>query len=575
MVDHDERAVGQLVDAVDRAAEADRAPVGGGQRAPARRRRTSCSEASERGRRATARASNSSHRSSAARSSLRALAQNASRPVRPARLEHVGDRRAGLRAGAARCSSSQPVGAGRRRCDRRARRGGAGRWRRAAPAPRSSARERLDRLGLLDRLHAEHVLHEVGVRARRPRPRCGSATPCRQRSDGVAGEVAVVHREAVAGPGVAQARGRGAARSSPASRARADVVAGAHAGPQARAGGARRPTPGTSVTARPWAWESTDAHARARSRCGDEPARRVPDGGGPQVAARHGDDDGRGRGHGGEELAVGERAPARRSRPGRRGRARGRRAAGRAVGRGWQQALGGAEHDGEVDVDAGGAGQRADVDAVADRARGGPGATSSSATNVVRNSARVTGAPMPSRWARRSRTARRLLPRRPLGAAERDRGGRRRTSARGRLRPRRPVRPRTGRGRVAELGRQLVDERQQLDRRRRRRRRRPSGRWPERRRRSGAGASPSRPRARRRRRGRCAPSAPSGPTPSAAAGRHVGEQRHQVAAPQPAPVEVEELGEHPGHDALVDRRCPAGRSTARRPPSRWCSTRRA
>ena len=78
------------------------------------------------------------------------------------------------------------------------------------------------------------------------------------------------------------------------------------------------------------------------------------------------------RGDGGEELAVHERGQLVGRRRARR-RARSWSPSSGSVGRRRrQQALGGAEHDGEVDVEAGGAGQRADVDAVADLARGGP-----------------------------------------------------------------------------------------------------------------------------------------------------------------------------------------------------------
>ena len=39
----------------------------------------------------------------------------------------------------------------------------------------------------------------------------------------------------------------------------------------------------------------------------------------------------------------------------------------------WDEPIGSAEHDGEIDIEAGRTGQRADVHAVADACRGGPG----------------------------------------------------------------------------------------------------------------------------------------------------------------------------------------------------------
>ena len=467
------------------------------------------------------------------------------------------------------------VGSGRLEPRRRARRGGGGRWRRAGPspgraraasrcrrAPRSAARRarsaRSRRAG-----SAAQVSMRVGETARRSG---GIGRPVRLPSYSVKPSPARASRSAQRSLQDDVVAGR---------RQRTDVGARAHAASTARAGGARRPRRGTRSSARPWAWESTSAAPpRRRSSSGASQRDGWCDVGGPQVAAGHGDDDRRRRGDGGEELAVDECRRARRNAPARRPRARGRRGADR-----WSVPAGAAPRrrpsdDGDVDVEPGGPGERADVDAVADLAVS-PGC------DVELGDER--GAELGPRHRRADAVEvgeavehpRGLLPGQPSAPS-------RRSSRPGPnqllellLRPRRPRPPTAVAGGVAERRAQLGDERQQLARRRRRRPPRPSGR------RSGVGGVPAQAAL------PVGVAHDAGGAPDAlpprgrhdpavgAPGRHVAEQRHQVAAAQPAPVELEQLGEHPRHHPLVDRGARAARSTARRRRSRWCSTRRA
>ena len=206
-----------------------RAPAATGSSSPKPR-----SDAARSRRRATCSASNSSQRSSSGEQRGAVVGPERRRgPCARAASSSSATSLAGLAAGAR----------GARRPSRRARarqlaverrRGAAGRWRRGAPTPRSSARQRLDGLGLLDRPDAEHVAHEVGVRAGRPTPRCGSAsTRAGERGDGAADEVAVVVGEPVAAPGRRAGPAPRRSTASPAASGEpADVAAGPGARPQ-------------------------------------------------------------------------------------------------------------------------------------------------------------------------------------------------------------------------------------------------------------------------------------------------------------------------------------------------------
>ena len=218
-----------------------------------------------------------------------------------------------------------------------------------------------------------------------------------------------------------------------------------------------------------------------------------------------------------------------------------------------QQTLGRADHDDDIDVETDGAGQRADVDAVAElavaprrdvelgderRAELGAGDRPADAVEVLEA----------VEHPRRLRP--RLGPRRRRGG----RAGRDRTSARARWSPSPPLGPGTHarRGRRARPA-QLADERSSSPAASASASRPPS-RPPAARvvGEAGRAPAPSRPPARRRRRDRRAPTAPSGTAAPSNTRRHVGEQRHQLGAAQPPAVELEQLGEHARRHPLAD-----------------------
>ena len=242
--------------------------------------------------------------------------------------------------------------------------------------PRSSGVSVSMSVRLVDRAHAEHVVHEVGVRAAGPRLDPGRRDRRGERRDGGGSKVAVVLGEA-----------RRSARASRSRRARRrTAIVGGRAGGRAcrrrrgrastaRGRGARPPTPGTAVAASPWAWESIVR--RASRVAGGERAGRSSATGGASAVARRSP-----RGTVTSDAGVVVTA-ARNWRWTSGGPLVGALQAGDAarswspssgstVGRRRDEPVGGAEDDGEVDVEAGGAGERADVDAVADLAAGGP-----------------------------------------------------------------------------------------------------------------------------------------------------------------------------------------------------------
>jgi hypothetical protein len=145
----------------------------------------------------------------------------------------------------------------------------------------------------------------------------------------------------------------------------ADVIAGAGADPQlaqavfgvGHGEGRRRQPLGVRIDHTLGA----DRHQRV------EPASAGTDSRGPQVAPRHGHEGVRRGGRGGEELAVHDRGEVARGRqPSGRPLAIAEQRVGDRCRR--QQPLGGTEDDDHVDVEPDGAGQRADVDPVAELA---------------------------------------------------------------------------------------------------------------------------------------------------------------------------------------------------------------
>ena len=234
--------------------------------------------------------------------------------------------------------------------------------------------DRHDVLGLVDRSNPEQVAHEVGVRARRPRLDAGGRDRRVERCDRRSVDRSPSY-SVNASP--ARASRRRTARASTSSvreeRVVADVAAGAAPGPQLahavlgrrhRELGGRQPV--DVGVDHPHRRGPVAVGARGR-----EPARRVVDGRGPQVAPRDGDEDpagvvvtaarnwrwatrgplGGARQPGGLPLVVAEQRV-----DGRRRR---------------EQALDRPEDDDEVDVEAARSGEEADVDAVADRAAAG------------------------------------------------------------------------------------------------------------------------------------------------------------------------------------------------------------
>ena len=365
-------------------------------------------------------------------------------------------------------------------------------------------------------------------------------------------QVAVELGEPAARPGVAQApapaRGRGRRRPA-GGRGRRRRPA---RGPRARGAGARPPDTGNSVE-RQRRGRGSRRRESATSAAPTQRRRAIATAGGPPSARRSPRGTvtrtraawwSRRRGSGG-----GRRATARRRRPGRRPalgvaeqRIDGRRRR--------QQPVGCAEHDDEVDVEAGRAGQRADVDAVADLAVAGRGDLELGDERGPELGAGDRRPPSASRWPRRSSTrcvCSHAVRSAPVEAIERRRG---RTSGRA-GRATSPPTPRHGRtvagspSRAAQLG----DERRATDSALARRRAARDGAASSMA--SAGGGWPSRPRGRCRRAGRCAPTGRSGPArPSASRAGHVAEQRHQPRAPQAAAVELEQLGQHAGHHPL-------------------------
>ena len=285
--------------------------------------------------------------------------------------------------------------------------------------------QRLDVGRLVDRAHAEDVLHEVGVRAAAPtsRSRVGD-TVAGERSERPAGEVAVELGEARRSARASRSRrARRSTTSSRASRQVADVVAGARARPQlaqpvlggrdrelglrrGRGRGSRRCAARTRLAATERRAIQRDAWCVGRR---------------PQVAAGHGDRDApawwrRRRGTGGGRSAARSSEP---SSPATCALVR-RRAAGRRSGGG------GTSPSAAPTTTATSTSRPAAPASVltwtpSPTLPRRPGVISSSATNVARNSARVTGWPIESRWCEPVEHPPGLL---PCQRARRRRGGR-------------------------------------------------------------------------------------------------------------------------------------------------------